>query len=94
MFSADKLDKALAQIDNTRKQVYASQISAVIADMEQKIQENPFALVDCFESLDKIYAQAPKERQEVYAEIKNMLATAIAEHSTIILEDAKEIVTA
>jgi Txe/YoeB family toxin of Txe-Axe toxin-antitoxin module len=92
MISAAKIDQALAKIDHQRKQSYVDNVQKVVAEIEQGLEQNPFSILEQFEKLDQIYAAADKDKQDIYAEIKTMLSTAIREYATILVGCTKEII--
>lgn len=90
MINPAKIDKALAQIEEQRKLSYTSKLEKIVAEVEEKVKD-PFALPEQIKKLDLVYQDVSKEKKEMYAEIKSMLATTLAEYTVILMDDVKEI---
>ena len=90
MINPAKIDEALAKIDKQRKLSHASKLEKIVAEVEEKVKD-PFELPEQIKKLDLVYQDASKEKKEMYAEIKSMLSTALAEYTAILMEDVKEV---
>ena len=90
MIKPSKIEKALADIDRKKQLVYADKLEKIAADVEEKIKD-PMLLPEQLKKLDTFYLSAPEEKREMYAEIKNMIVTTLAEYSTILKNDFNEV---
>ena len=92
MINPAKIEKALAQIDDQRQTRYVEKAKKIIAEVEKNIKENPFSVIAQFKKLESLYAKASEADQKLYCEIEDMLGEAIAEHTKILIDHAKEFI--
>lgn len=93
MIDPIKIENALARINDQRQEIRSDKLKKIIADVEENIKTNPLGVDKEIQKLSHIYADAPEDKQALFAEIKRMLEEAIAEHTHILLDDAKELIS-
>lgn len=94
MINPAKIENALARIDDQRQTRYVEKAKKIIAEVEKNIKENPFSVLEQFTKLESLYAEASETDQKLYQEIEVMLGEAIAEHTKILVDHAKEFIQA
>jgi len=98
IFNDTKIQKALDDIEFTRKSNIINTIKGNIKAIETDVQEDPlgtagFALKGIFEICAELDKQNNSDsHQKLFGDLETMLKEAISEHVKILLDNAKETV--